>query len=82
MVGYGTVDDDDHVGGGGDDEDFGDGDDDDADVGPLWGPGRPTRMMAELPTQKRRNRTDKSVNSEYRLDQCKPVYFLDVIAVL
>ena len=68
--------------GGGDDEDFSDGDDDDADVGPLWGPGRPTRMMAELPTQKRRNRTDKSVNSEYRLDQCKPVYFLDVIAVL
>ena len=34
MVGYGTVDGDDHVGGG-DDEDFGDGDDDDADVGPL-----------------------------------------------
>ena len=37
MVGYGTVDDGDHVGGGGDDEDFSDGDDDDddADVGPL-----------------------------------------------
>ena len=34
MVGYGTVDDGDHVGGG-DDEDFSDGDDDDADVGPL-----------------------------------------------
>ena len=35
MVGYGTVDDDDHVGVGGDDEDFSDGDEDDADVGPL-----------------------------------------------